>query len=339
MDCGVKIIDKRDERLEYLRVFSCIFVVLGHIANWYMREYPGLAMNSYICGLLLNGICRVSVPIFFMISGALLLEQATDYKKNTKRLVSMLIKTVMWGTIFIIWDYLYLGDMYDFKMILTLPVRVHFWYMYVMIGIYITIPLWQKLVSGDSKVLLKYFAGVFFVITAINTVLHTQKVSVSYDVPLIGSSCYAGYFILGYAIRHHIDEIKIKKWICVAVLAVSVMATTGLTFYFSFKERAHVETFSDFRSIFIALASIAVFYLVMKKDNLKPCPWIRIMSKHSFNIYMIHVFFLDILQQNIDITTVNAWWGVPVFLVFLISASMIVSWFYEVLKGKRTTLI
>jgi len=333
------IIDKRDERLEYLRVFSCIFVVLGHIANWYMREYPDIAMNSYMCGLLLNGICRISVPIFFMISGALLLEQNIDYKKNTKRAVSMLIKTVMWGILFLLWDYMYLGDGYSFKMLFAVPVRVHFWYMYVMIGIYITVPLWQKLVGGDSKTLLKYFAIVFIAITAINSLLHSTKFTVSYDVPLIGSSCYAGYFIMGYAIRHYIDEIKIKKWICTLVLAISVTATIVLTYYFSVRERTHIEIFSDFRSIFVALASMTVFYLVMKYGKFKSSLWVRIMSKHSFNIYMIHVFFLDILQQNIDVTTVNAWWGTPVFLVFMISMSLAVSWFYETLKGKRPTII
>ena len=152
---------KKDEKLEYLRVISCFLVILGHISNWYMREFPELPMNSYICALLFNGICRVSVPLFFMISGALILEQPTDYKKNTKRTLSILSKTVMWIAVFMIWDFLYLGDKYDLKMIFTSPIRVHFWFLYVMFGIYLTIPLWQKLVSGESKKLMLYFSVLF----------------------------------------------------------------------------------------------------------------------------------------------------------------------------------
>ena len=209
-----------DERLEYLRVFSCFMVILGHIANWYMRAYPDLSMSSYIGGILLNGICRVSVPIFFMISGSLLLEQPVNYKKNTKRTINMLIKTVLWTLIYIVWDFLYLGDKYKYVWhdMFEEPVRVHFWFLFVMVGIYATVPLWQKLVSGDSKELMKYFSIGFIIFTAIAFVVKFNRMHVTYEVPLLGTSTYACYFIMGYVIRHYIDDIKINKWISIAVI-------------------------------------------------------------------------------------------------------------------------
>ena len=321
--------------MEYLRTFACFFVILSHIANWYMREYPKLPMNSYVCSLMLNGICRVSVPIFFMISGALILEQPIDYKKNTKRTVSMIVKTIVWTIIYVAWDFFYLGDMYPygFDMMFT-PVRNHFWFMYVMVGICITTPLWQKLVSGESKDLMRYFSIIFIGTMAATFVINMMRMTITYEVPLVGNSCYAGYFIMGYVIRHYIDEIKINKWICAAVLLFCVTMTNLLTFHFTTKLGVHYEAFSSFRSVFIGLASMTVFYLVMKIKNLKPCYWISVISKHSFNIYMMHVFFLDILQVNIDATKVNAWWGTPVFFVFMLSLSFVFSWVYEKAKGK-----
>ena len=304
-----------------------------------MREYPKLPMDSYICSLLCNGICRVSVPIFFMISGALILEQPTDYSKNKKRTISMAIKTVVWTLVYIVWDYFYLGDRYSLSLFFTSPVRMHFWFMYVMVGIYATVPLWQKLVSGDSKKLLHYFSITFIFVLAITFVLEKMKISITYEIPLLGSSFYAGYFIMGYVIRHYIDEIKIKKWVCFTVLLLCVTATNLLTLHFSIKFNEHCEAFSNFRGAFIGIAAMTVFYLVMKMKNTPPSIWLTFISKHSFNIYMMHVFFLDILQENIDVTKVSAWWGTPVFFIFMLSLSIAFSWIYEKAKGRHLTIL
>ena len=237
------------------------------------------------------------------------------------------------------WDYFYLGEKFNLHEMFSLPVRTHFWFMYVMVGICITIPLWQKLVSGDSKALLHYFSVTFIAVMIVNFILSLLKMDVSYEIPLIGSSFYAGYFIMGYAIRHYIDDIKIKKWVCVTVLLICVASTNLLTFFFTKKLGTHYEGFSNFRSVFIGVAAMIVFYMVLKMCNPKHSSWVSFVSKHSFNIYMIHVFFLDILQQNIEASKVNAWWGTPIFFIFMLSLSLIMSWFYEKAKGKRQTIL
>ena len=317
----MSIIAKKDERLEHLRVVACFLVILGHISNWYMRAFPQLSLNSYICSLLFNGICRVSVPIFFMISGALILEQQTDYKKNNKRTLSLFIKTIIWIAVFMLWDYLYLGDFYDLGMILTSPIRVHFWFLYVMLGIYITIPLWQKLTEGDSKKLMCYFSVLFLCVLGAKFALNMAKIQVSYEIPLIETSVYAGYFIMGYVLRHYKDEIKIPRWVCALVFLGCAAATTLLTLFESIKMNRHVEIYCDFRSVFIGIGALCVFLFVMKSKEPAHRPWVSVISAHTFNIYMIHVFFLDIIQQNIDITKFTAWLGFPVFFIFLFSLS------------------
>ncbi|MBE6687093.1 MAG: hypothetical protein E7591_07660 [Ruminococcaceae bacterium] len=336
---GVSKISQRDERLEYLRVFACFGVILGHISNWYMRAYPDLPFDSYICASVFNGLCRVSVPIFFMISGALILEQNTDYKKNTKRALSILIKTVVWTIVFLIWDYFYLGERYDIHEIFAVPIRVHFWFLYVIFGIYLTVPLWQKLVKDASKELIKYFSVLFISVLTLSFIIESFKMHITYEIPLVGASCYACYFIMGYIIRHYIDEIKIKRWIYVTVWALCVTATILLTLLPSIKHNEHIESFSDFRSAFIGLSALAVFCLFMKAKPFKHNRIISLFSRHSFNIYMIHVFFLDIIQVNIDITKFSAWIGIPVFFIFLLILSLVCSILFELAKGKKQIIL
>lgn len=246
----------------------------------------------------------------------------------------MTLKTIAWGLVFIVWDYFYLGEIYSFKGLFSTPVRVHFWYLYVMIGIYVTVPLWQKLVSGDSKKLMKYFSIVFLILLPVNFILDFSHLRVTYEVPLLGNAVYACYFIMGYVIRHYIDEIKIKKWICYVVLILCVSATDLLTLTSSLNSGSHIETYCDFRSVFIAIPALIIFYLFMKAKEFKHRKWISVLSKHSFNIYMMHVFFLDIVKEVFDISNINAWYGFPFFFVILISCSLGFSWLFEKLKSK-----
>ncbi len=323
---------KKDERLEYLRVISCFLVILGHISNWYMREYPHLPMDSYVAAVFLNGICRVSVPIFFMISGALILEQTTDYKKNRKRTLFMFSKTVIWTVIYIIWDFLYLGTKFNPRTMFAEPVRAHFWFMFVMVGIYATVPFWKKLVSGDSRELLKYFFIIYIVVTTVYFFAKANKMPVAYEVPLVGGSCYTGLFIMGYAIRHYITEIKISRKTSILVIIGGTLATILLTIISTVKLGRHYEEFTDFKSVFIVLSSLSVFYLFMRLKGLKLYGWMKVISKYSFGIYMTHVFFLDILQQNIDVTKINFFLGAPIFFIILLVTSLGFSWLYEKIK-------
>lgn len=322
-----------------MRVFACFFVIFGHIANWYMREYPDLPMTSYAVSLMINGICRISVPIFFMISGALILEKPVDLKKNTMRSAGMLIRTVIWTVVYVVWDYFYLGDNYYLNTIFAVPVRTHFWFMYVMVGICITTPFWQKLVRGSSKELMYYFSIIFIGNMAVTFILSRLNMNVTYDIPLIGNCVYVGYFIMGYVIRHYINEIKIKNWVCFAVLVLCVTLTNLYTYYYTVKLGVHCEAYSDFRSVFIGIAAMIVFYFTLKLKEPKHRSWVTFISGHSFNIYMMHVFFLDILQENIDVTKVNVFLGTPVFFVFMLSLSIAFSWIYERAKGKKQILL
>ena len=170
-------------------------------------------------------------------------------------------------------------------------------------------------------------------------VLNTLRMNMTYEIPLVGNSCYTGYFIMGYVLRHYKDKIYIKKIICICVLILCITTTNLLTWLFTKHTNSHYETFSDFRSVFIGVPAMAVFYMAMKMKEPKKRTWVTLLSKHSFNIYMIHVFFLDILQQNIDITRVNAWWGTPLFFIFMLSLSFAFSWIFEKTKGKKITII
>lgn len=59
--------------IEILRMISFVMVIVIHVSNYFCRAYGSISNGEYIYSLVINSLARVSVPCFFMMSGALLL--------------------------------------------------------------------------------------------------------------------------------------------------------------------------------------------------------------------------------------------------------------------------
>ena len=61
-----------------------IMVITIHVANVYSRSFGFISNKSYIFSLIYNTVSRISVPIFLMISGALLVDRGFNKNKYFK---------------------------------------------------------------------------------------------------------------------------------------------------------------------------------------------------------------------------------------------------------------
>ena len=114
-------------------MISCIFVIVIHVTNYFCRAYGEITQSEYLFALLLDTLARVSVPCFFMISGALLLGREEPLKKHGERLLRFLIALVVWSVVYYIWNRAFMKTEYDLKEILYVPTEPHLWYLYAMI--------------------------------------------------------------------------------------------------------------------------------------------------------------------------------------------------------------
>ena len=66
--------EEKNYNIELIRTLSFVFVIVIHVANYYCRGYAEISPGRIlVCDLILDAMARVSVPCFFMMSGALLL--------------------------------------------------------------------------------------------------------------------------------------------------------------------------------------------------------------------------------------------------------------------------
>ena len=139
-----------------MRVIACVMVIAIHVCNIYNRAFPDLSHVDYTIAALVNAMSRISVPIFFMISGALMAGRTPDLQKSLRRFFKYLAITVFWCVFYWIWGRFYLQKSYDFHDLLTVPTSKHLWYLYALLAIYLALPLIQTLIRGLSDKMLNY---------------------------------------------------------------------------------------------------------------------------------------------------------------------------------------
>ena len=82
-----KIMKERNYNLELIRMAAFLMVIAIHVTNYFCRAYGEVTTGEYLFALVIDTLSRVSVPCFFMITGALLLGRDEPLRKHIKRLL------------------------------------------------------------------------------------------------------------------------------------------------------------------------------------------------------------------------------------------------------------
>lgn len=312
---------RKNYNLEIIRIVSCIFVIVIHVTNYFCRAYGEVTQGEYVFALILNTLARVSVPCFFMISGALLLGREESLKKHGKRLLRFLIPLIVWSIVYYLWNLGYMKTDYDLKEILYVPTEPHLWYLYAMIPIYMVLPFFQVMCRGMSirlewALILVSSASVVFTYGV--SLLHGEAY---YDLPLIGDKVYMFYIFIGYFIHKYRKYIRLsQKWAAV-IFVMSLTVVFGMTVWITQQSGVHYDRVLEYGCPLIVLASATFFLFLIRWKN-GSISWkertrkvIDLVCSCSFGIYLIHILFLDAYKKYVEPTAVSAWIAVPVLLI------------------------
>ena len=321
---------KRDYRLDLLRVISMIMVVIIHIANYYCRAFYDIDKISYLGALIFNTISRISVPFFFMISGATLLNKEYDKRKNKDRIIKKVITLFVITIIYFIWDKYYMNKDINFLSLLSKPERKLLWFMYAIIGIYISLPFVKCMVDEMGKEEDKLFVILWLIFKGLN-------IGNTYLIPIISGTYYLGYFIIGYMITKHYDYIKKKKNnnLLLITAIISFIIVVISTYFLSLNINKHFTYLLTYSNIIIMVASLSSYiYLYFNIKN-KENKIISNLSNLSFGIYLFHGIILDYLMKLIPYKDICSCIGIPIILIIIVFiTSLIVSIFKKTFISK-----
>ena len=147
--------------LDALRTVGCFAVVMLHVTalNTYNVEFQSY---EWIIFMLYESIVNWAVPVFVMISGAVMLSRDYDYKRIWTKVLKLIKIYFIWSALFLLFDFIIYGSSSYTDNALWLQVflqgHYHMWYLIMLVGLYLIVPI-LKVVIDKSK-LLEAFIGI-----------------------------------------------------------------------------------------------------------------------------------------------------------------------------------
>ena len=319
--------------LDVVRFIAMFTVVCCHCTDPF-NFYPGTAPNIgeiKLWGAIYGSVLRPCVPLFVMITGALLLpvrgDASTFYKKRIPRVFypfliwSVLYNLFPWITGLlglnpqIILDFSpYAGEevmqqsfSVSLEYILMIPfnfsiLAVHMWYIYLLIGLYLYLPVfsaWVEKASERAKLMFLLAWGVTLLLPYyyqfVSNYLWGTCSWNSFGM-LYAFAGFNGYLLLGHYLKNL--EWSLKKTLAIGIpmfavgYAVTFLGFRHITALPEYTDEM-LELFFTYCSLNVVMMTIPVFMLAKKvkvnSERMKKA--LANLTVCGFGIYMIHYFF------------------------------------------------
>jgi len=309
--------------IDFLRVVACFLVMLVHASeNFYAADASGLAgnvsclaneANRFWVAFYDGTVARTCVPLFMIVSAFLLVPMKPGvtmtqfYRKRFLRVIPPMIAFMLLYTFLpLAWG----GMTWEQSKadLLNLPFNFpsmagHLWFMYPLISIYLIIPVvspWlEKASAKDERVFLTLFAISTF-IPWIHRFLAPELWGECFwngFSMLWYCSGYLGYLVMAHYIRVHIDWTVRKRFFVGLTTFLIGAIFTGWSFWHAGVPGQMIETPMlewswEFCTPNVALASFGAFLMFTCITMPKAPRIITSLSKLSFGMYLMHLFFL-----------------------------------------------
>ena len=345
---GMNLSSQKNQHIVWLDVvrFIAMFTVVCCHCTDPFNFYPGTAPNIgeiKLWGAIYGSVLRPCVPLFVMITGALLLpvrgDASTFYKKRIPRVFypfliwSVLYNLFPWITGLlglnpqIILDFFpYAGEevmqqsfSVSLEYILMIPfnfsiLAVHMWYIYLLIGLYLYLPVfsaWVEKASERAKLMFLLAWGVTLLLPYyyqfVSNYLWGTCSWNSFGM-LYAFAGFNGYLLLGHYLKNL--EWSLKKTLAIGIpmfaagYAVTFLGFRHITALPEYTDEM-LELFFTYCSLNVVMMTIPVFMLAKKvkvnSERMKKA--LANLTVCGFGIYMIHYFFTGpsvVLMRAID---------------------------------------
>lgn len=204
---------KKKYHLEVIRILAILMVMYNHSAAF--MSFSNQSGVEYAISFLFSMVCKGAVPLFFMVSGALLLGKNESGKDLfQKRILRMIL-------VIVIFSFLYYMKLVlkgerpfaPFSFLLSLPtdlVYLPYWFLYSYLGVLTILPILRPLAQNMSK-------NTFWYLIILQILLDCLKPTawVLWGYGLCGYYNFSGLFqyvifypLIGYGLDQYFSETK-----------------------------------------------------------------------------------------------------------------------------------
>lgn len=286
---------------DYIRMLSAFMVVFLHSCVAYLAANRGES-GWVVCSGLVS-LCHVSVPLFFMVSGAVNMSGAapvTLERLYRKKLPKLFIPFLIWSLIYVfarILTHKIPFALSSFTSLLYEPAYYQFWFIYTLLGIYLLLPLLELIVLNASRRQLEYLLilwGIFSLLIPTLT-CYEPEIRLSKHVDLVLNEGYVGYFILGYYIWKYYRGRGVR--FCAGLISSGYLLSL-LDGWLQW--RIGGVWGGGYLSIGTAIATTGMFLLLgeaRSPGTERQKQLVRTLGIFTLNIYYVHMLFVTLLEK------------------------------------------
>jgi surface polysaccharide O-acyltransferase-like enzyme len=330
--------------VDLIRTVAMVGVILLHasgqwlITSQEMGQLTPLGITTWAIVDVYQSLGVLSVPIFLMLTGALLLQpQKQNERLNVffkKRLARVGLPFLFWAAVYFVWDF------YVINLPLSLDVVTQgilngaysqFWYIYVLFGLYLITPILRAFLVSANQTLIKYFITLWIIGVAILPFFGLlTPFMLNSNVFVIGG--FVGYFILGI----YLTTLKMRRSTLWILLLLGVVLTAVGTYVLAATGGEQIYFFQEYISPTVILASVMLFLLLLtikpaslqkESSPLKHNKLIKLISENTLGIFFIHVIVLESIQNGyfgiaLNHNTLNPIIEVPIMTIIVLFASL-----------------
>lgn len=356
--------------VDLLRVLACFMVVFSHSCDAFVAQFDA-DRASFLTGVFGGSLMRASVPLFVMMTGVLLLPVGQGYDLVSfyrKRIGRILPPLVFWSVALPLLMYAYFNYINPstcnpqvavggytvqqlVQRIYTFVFNFNFdttplWYLYMLIGLYLLMPVLNAWLVQASQRELKVVLGLW-VVSLFLPYLKMLAPVLGYqgnygNMELLGMcdwniygtfyyfSGFVGYLVLAYYLKQYPLQWSWSKMLAIMIpLFVAGYAITAGGYILTQEHfpgnYAYLEIVWYFNGINVFMMTLPLFAIVQKMA-VRSRRWLSRLASLAFGIYLCHFVFVFVCYDLYDTAMLPYWVRIPCIAVTTFAIATMVAW-------------
>lgn len=284
--------------IEWLRIIAILFVIYNHTRTLGFELFKVTTEStSYWLSYIMYPLCKVAVPIFFMISGANLLgKQESLGELFKKRILKHALIILLFGTVqyfrYVRAGKVALSVAAWIGAVYSQPLLETYWFLYLYLGFLLILPFLRKAVISMEKRDYIYLLTLYIVCNILAVVGYFTGYFINSNVFEVSTILF--YPLLGYGVEKYGEEIKAKWGVLAIVVTEIIVVAIGVIYSQVYPESSNNLT--NLIQLGTPVLSFGIFLTVKYLSKGKSNKLINALGSTVFGIYLIE----DIVRNQFE---------------------------------------
>ena len=324
--------------VDLIRTFGIVLVVMLHVSNEYYTAIYQTPLESAVywwASTVYKSLTLSCVPLFVMLSGALLLQSSKINEPIKvflrKRANRIGLAFAFWSAVYLVWGFFVTQTpvtLYNVVQGIIIGLFTgpwyHFWFIYIIVGLYLVTPILRAVIAFRDPNILMYLIMLWSIAVAVVPLLQLiTGYNLNSSVFVFGG--WTGYFMLGTFLQ----KARVRSSILYGLVFLGLIWTISSTWFmrFLFHSLEQGYFFFDYLTANVIVTSVAIFMILSKfnadwpgSNHPHASRVVHAISCNTLPIFLFHLIILESLQRGyfgfkLSLTIMNPVIGVPLITI------------------------